>query len=120
MYPVKSPVKSAKTNFWTTCPRKLGYHPESTCPLGKEGASSARAEEKGCSWYINSPEDNYCFWTWIRRVSNKEGFMEPLLQHEVSEKLNMSNSKILVSYKEAMLALKNLEEYQDLKELFED
>jgi len=117
--PPPAPSEDTKNTFWNSCPRKLGYFPDSVCPLGKISAET-RDAEKGCPWFVNSEQDHYCFWTFIRRVSDKDGFMEPLLQHEMATLLNSSGAKLHASYKEAVEKMKALPEFEDLKNLFGD
>ncbi len=74
----------------------------------------------GCPWFVNSAEDQFCFWTWARRVSDKDGFMEPLLQHEMATLLNSSGAKLHAAYKEALDKMKELPEYDDLRDIFGD
>lgn len=95
----------------------MGSFPESSCPFGKLAVES-KSPEEGCAWYINSEVDHYCFWKWVRRVSDSEGFMEPMLQHEISELLGYSSTKIHAIFKEAVDKLKTFEEFEDLKEAF--
>jgi hypothetical protein len=117
--PATSPrATKKKSSFWTSCPRKLGYYPDAACPLGKE-ASESRQADKGCAWSINSAVDNYCFWTWLRRRSDEDGFMEPVLQHEMADLLGSSGTKLHASYKEALAKMKELPEFADLLELFQ-
>lgn len=106
-------------NFWNTCPLGAGFFPDKPCTLGK-AAVDAKDHSKGCAWYINSERDNNCFWTWVRRVSDADGFMEPLLQHEMSALLACSSTKIHATYKEALQKLKEFPEYEDLQDIFED
>jgi hypothetical protein len=112
---VNSPGDQPKANFWLCCPRQLQYLPETACHLGKISAETRREE---CAWYVNSEQDHYCFWRWIRRVSDKDGFMEPLLQSEISALLGLSNSKINQHFNEALEKIKDLPEFEDLQELF--
>lgn len=113
----KEQSKVTKNNFWSTCPLKSGYFPSAPCALGKYSAET-KDVEKGCPWYINSSEDNYCFWKWVRRVSNEDGFMEPLLQHEITTLLNYSGTKVHSAYREALEKLRQFPEFEDLEEVF--
>lgn len=106
-------------SFWNQCPRHLDFLPETACPLGKISADTGEPD-KGCPWFINSAQDNYCFWKWMRRVSDKEGFMEPLMQHEISEFLCHSSTKIHAIYKEAIIKIQEHPEYEELKLLFKE
>lgn len=105
-----------KRSFWSECPRKLGYFPETACPLGRLGSDSPLESDLACNWYIKSEEHNYCFWTWLRSVSNEDGVFEPLMHNELSELLNCSSTKIHFSLKQAFQNLEKIEEFQALKE----
>lgn len=109
----------SKRNFWNSCPLRAGFFPDKACSLGK-AVVDTKDHSKGCEWYINSERDNYCFWTWVRRVSDAEGFMEPLLQHEMSELLGTSSTKIHSMYKETLQKIRQFPEYQDLQDIFKD
>lgn len=115
-----APAEATSNSFWKSCPRKLQFFPDSGCPLGRISAAETKDTENGCPWSVNSEQDNFCFWTWVRRLSDKDGFMEPLLQHEMATLLNSSGAKLHVSYKEALENMKTLPEYEDLKSLFGD
>ena len=105
-------------NFWRVCPRSLEYFPEKECPLGKTGAGLKGDQSKAlCQWYINSKQDHYCYWSWIRRNSDVGGGFKPQLTQQVANLLKMSPSKINVVYREAIQKLESLEEYQALKDL---
>jgi hypothetical protein len=53
-------------------------------------------------------------------MSDKDGFIEPQLQHEMAILLNSSGAKLHASYKEALERMQSLPEYEDLKTLFGD
>ena len=106
-----------KNSFWNTCPKTLEYFPEKICDIGKLGAESKKEPKSGCPWFINSEEDNFCFWTWVRRNSNKEGSFEPLLQHQMSTLMGVSGTKIHFVLKEALSNLKDSKNFKILEEL---
>lgn len=106
-----------KSTFWSTCPRKLDYFPEASCFLGK---ASSQNKTEDCAWHINSEQDHYCFWTWTRRVSNKDGFFEPLLQHEMSDLLGISSTKIHAIFKETVEKIKHSEDLAPLLKALQD
>lgn len=111
----------ASRNFWNSCPRKLEYFIEVPCPLGRLGAHNTKNSSEitnRCNWFINSEEDFYCFWKWIRKVSDKDGNFKPLLQHEITTLLNCSSTKANINFKNALQNLKNTEEFEKLKEYF--
>lgn len=108
-----------KQTFWNACPRKLEYFPEVKCVLGKTSAETKgdpAARSSGCAWYVNSPDDFYCFWKWLRRQSNSEGAFRPLYQHEVCKLLKCSSSKAGDLFKAAVARMENLEEYEELRD----
>ena len=105
-------------NFWSGCPRKLEHFPEASCPLGKLGSETKGDQNTACSWYINSPEDFFCFWKWARRRSDMLGCMEPLSQNEITELLGFSGSKINQTIKDSIEQLEKAPEFQDLKTLY--
>lgn len=115
--PKDEPIKN--NTFWNSCPLRAAYFPESPCSHGKLAIDSKNPEE-GCPWGINSPQDNYCFWKWVRRVSDSDGFMEALLQHEITELTGNSSTKIHAIYKDALTKLRDIPEFEALEEAFED
>lgn len=105
-----------KTNkFWNTCPKQLEYFPNKVCSLGKKSLTEVNPS---CAWYINSEEDFFCFWKWLRRISNKEGGFHPLHQHQVAALLKWSTTKTHQTFKEALDKIKDCQELQDLEELY--
>lgn len=116
---LNTPSKLTKTSFWSTCPIRKGYFPDTPCLLGKESNPEKEHSLSNCAWGINSEEDNYCFWKWIRRNSTEDGFMDPLLQHEMSDLLGISGAKIYSIFREALEKIKDFPEYEDLEDLFQ-
>lgn len=108
-----------KRGFWNQCPRRLSAYPDKPCTLGKTSVE-AKDSDKSCEWYINSEVDRYCFWTWMRRVSDSNGVMEPLTQQEIGALLGYSSSKIHTTYKEGMEKLRALPDFAALEALFKD
>ena len=75
---------------------------------------------QGCEWYINSEIDDYCFWNWVSRMSDEEGFMEPLTQSEIGKLLGLSSTKVSEAYKSALEKLKTLPDHVALLALFSE
>ena len=98
-------------NFWSACPKNLEYFPQDPCSLGKKGSDS-------CIWFINSEEDSFCFWAWVRRNSNESGGFDPLTQQEIAKLLNLTSVKIQNIFRETLLEIENSNEFDKLKELF--
>jgi len=96
-------------NFFNTCPQKYEYLPETPCKHGKveRNEEGKLVKEASCEWYIESERDNYCFWSFIKRKSDPEGNMRPMLQSEIAEKFGCSPTKIHFIIKDAMKKLKD-------------
>jgi hypothetical protein len=105
----------SKRNFWNTCPLKLSYFPESSCDLGKH--ASAENAFASCEWSINSPEDHYCFWTYVRKRSTSDGLMDPVSQVELAKLMNLPQLKMTQATKEALDALKSLKAIENFEAL---
>lgn len=102
---IKSPEKAEKSNnFWRCCPKKLSEFPESPCSEGQPSLDTkGRVSEGGsCQWWINSEEHNFCFWTYVRAKSNKDGSMQELVQAEIAKLFGFSNTKAHFILKEAV------------------
>ena len=98
-------------NFWNTCPRKLKYRPISHC---EEGKKSVKLETPSCDWWINSPEHNYCFWSYITDNSRPDGSMKEHTQSELSKLLKIPESKLHILCKEAEDLLSLIMEHKGL------
>ena len=96
-------------NFFNSCPFKFEYMPEKPCPHGKveRNAEGKVVKEAACEWYIESKRDNYCFWNFVKRKSDPDGNMRPMLQSEIAEMFGCSPTKIHFIIKEAMQKLKD-------------
>lgn len=96
-------------NFFNSCPQKYDYLPETPCQYGKvtRDKEGKLIKEADCEWYIESEKDNYCFWTFIKRKSDPEGNMLPMLQSEIAELFGCSPTKIHFIIKDAMQKLKD-------------
>lgn len=94
---IKEEVDGLRANsFFESCPQKYEYMPCEACPHGKDGS---------CEWGINSEKDNYCFWNFVKRRSDPEGNMLPMLQSEIADLFDCSPTKIHFIIKEAMQKL---------------
>lgn len=100
-------------NFWKVCPLKRQYLPEEACPEGQPTKDrSKKLVKPSCAWWINSKEDNYCFWRFTHSRSTPDGVMEELSLSEISRYLGWSTTKAAEYYREALDDLKRtLEEY---------
>ena len=113
----KVKAMQSKRCFWNTCPLRAGFFPDKPCALGKASVEDKNSKSS-CEWHINSPEDNFCFWAWVRRNSDAEGIMAPLPQHAIRTLLNLSPSKINLIYKEALEKMQKFPEYEELRDVF--
>lgn len=55
-----------------------------------------------CPWWINSPEHNYCFWSFIHDKSEADGSMKELVQSDLAKLFGWSSAKTHLMLKEAM------------------
>lgn len=62
-------------------------------------------DEAECPWWINSPEYNNCFWTFVKEKSGPDGSMPELVQSEIAELMGWSNTKTHFMLKQAMAEL---------------
>lgn len=108
--PTKKPnIRGVKSrNYWNTCGRDLDEIPGKPCansiPQKDEKGRITREPEN--EWWIDSPEDNYCFWQWVQRNSTPDGKMEPMQQNEIAKLFGCSPTKIHFIIKEALNKLK--------------
>lgn len=96
-------------NFFNSCPQKFEYLPEAPCPHGQaqRDDNGKITKEPSCDWYIESERDNYCFWSFIRRRSDPDGNMLPMLQSEIAAMFGCSPTKIHFIIKDALQKLKD-------------
>lgn len=87
------------------------------CELSRLAAQKKSDEEGGCPWWINSPENNYSFWTWCRKRSYEDGYMDPLMQNEIAQLLGCSSTKVHFILKEAIEKLKQSKHLHILADL---
>lgn len=95
-------------SFWNSCPRNLEQLPTEPCPMGKpeKNKKGRVTKEPECPWWIDSPEHNYCFWSYVRANSSPDGQMEPMMQNEIAKMLGCSSTKIHFILKEAIEKIK--------------
>lgn len=103
-------------NYWNTI--KADFFPTKPRPesIPKLNSKKQVIDPPKDPWWVNSKEDHYCFWTFLKRHSGPDGRFEPLMQSEIASYLGYSNSKIHFLVKEALDELKLLIlEDEDLK-----
>lgn len=61
-----------------------------------------------CSWKINSPQYDDCFWVYIQEHSDTEGVMNPTTQTEIAELLDIKPTQIVSEIKKALTELSQL------------
>lgn len=97
------PLKETN-NFWRVCPRLLQYLPESACGKGKPQTNASNGkiqEEPECPWWINSEKHHFCFWRYLKDMSDVDGVMQELTQAEVAQLFGWSNTKTHFMIKQA-------------------
>lgn len=77
-------------------------------------------KEPDCEWWINSPQDNYCFWSYIKRESFEDGTMRPLKQSEIAKFFGCSSTKIYFILKGAIEKLKTGGDVELLTQFYEE
>lgn len=108
--------------FFSECPRQLEYYPTEPCHMGKPkyGPKGNVPVDPECEWWINSEEDNYCWWTYLKRNTHPDGSMTPMMQSEIAKLFGCSCTKIHFILKQALHKLKdsgNLETFVEYYEL---
>jgi hypothetical protein len=69
------------------------------CP-NKQASPSSLKHKVPC--FINSREDCYCFWKYLKRVSDPEGFIAPLENHKIAELLHIPKDSVDSILKESL------------------
>lgn len=118
---IKSPVQKQPRNYWNTVGAGKEYfpnepRPESVPTFNKAGRVVTEPQDE---WWINSKEHHFCFWEYVRKNSQPDGTMEPLLQSEIAELFGCSSTKVHFMLKEAMDRLTSPENMQILQDMFE-
>lgn len=118
----KKVLSEQKNNFWKACPRKLDYMPETPCNLGTPEKSKDNRIIKcpECPWWINSPDHNFCFWTFIKDKSNPDGSMKELVQSDLSKLFGWSSAKTHQILKESLEELKEAFKNHELTSELDD
>lgn len=73
-----------------------------------------------CPWFINSPEHNNCFWTYVKAKSGPDGSMPELVHSEIAELMGWSYPKTHFALKEAMVELVDSLKKNNAQELLSD
>lgn len=74
--------------------------------LKKQNNKETKSQDDAdCVWWINSTQDNNCFWQYIKRVSAPDGSMPELVQAQIADLMGWSNTKTHFALKEAMTEL---------------
>lgn len=118
---VTGPNLGEPRNYWNTAGTGKEYFPTEPRPnsiptFNKAGRVTAEPEDE---WWINSKEHQFCFWEYVRKNSQPDGSMEPLLQSEIAELFGCSSTKVHFMLKEAMDHLMTPENMQYLQDLLE-
>lgn len=103
------------------CPRKLGTHPDSWCPLAVlrlkniRNASKELTEEEesklpGCPWAINHQLANYCFFKYM----NEFGEDAPPTDSDIAHMLNVSVDTVKKTQKNAIEKMRSSKNFADI------
>lgn len=80
--------------FQNTCPKRLKKLPEKDCVLGQVAVMEPDRNSLSCDWFINSPEDAYCFFRWLHRNSLPGGRLTHLRLIDIQKLLKISQSEV--------------------------
>lgn len=79
----------------------------------KSDAIHPHSDTDDCPWYVNSLKHSNCFWEYVFDKSGPDGSMQELVQTEISQLMNWSNTKTHFMLKQAMIELvEALKKYQ--------
>jgi hypothetical protein len=93
------------TNSCQDCPKKPNINDESLCNKGLEKINTSDNKESDnleCDWWVNSPDHNNCFWTFIKDKSSPEGVMQELVQSDLANLFGWSTTKTHFVLKQAI------------------
>jgi hypothetical protein len=118
---IATPIELEPRNYFNTAGKNKEYfptepRPESIPTFNKQGRV---IHEPADEWWINSEEHHFCFWEYLRKASQPDGTMEPLLQSEIADLFGCSSTKVHFMLKEAMDRLTSDENMQILQHLLE-
>lgn len=93
------PLKDLQANsFWNTCGKHQDRFPCLEC---------SQEAKIGEGWSIKSPENDNCFWQWVKKRTFPDGFMNPLSQAETAKLLGCSPTSVHMIEKAALAKLKS-------------
>lgn len=108
-------------NYWNTCGKDQDNIPRGPChsSLPERSKNGRIIKEPQNEWWIDSAQDNYCFWQYVQRNSLPDGRMEALQQNEIAKLFGCSATKIHFLLKSAIQKLKESGEIEHLKDFLE-
>ena len=112
-------------NYWNTVGKDKEFFPSEPRPESKPTYDKLGRvlNEPLDEWWINSEKHHFCFWTLVKKRSQVDGTMEPLLQSEMTKLFGCSSTKVHFMIKEALdnlMSEENMKILQNLAELAED
>jgi hypothetical protein len=109
-------------NYWNTVGKDKEFFPEIPRPesIPEFDSKGKVLREPSDEWWINSKEDNYCFWSYVKNHSYPDGRMDPLLQADLANLFGCSGTKIHFMLKEALKNLLNIDNLEELKDLVDN
>lgn len=91
-----------------------------SCPPNKNNKKLKSQDDAECDWFINSPDHNNCFWTYVKAKSGPDGSMSELVQSEIAELMGWSNTKTHFMLKTAIQELVEALKAANANELLEE
>jgi hypothetical protein len=113
------------SKFSEVCPRQLSELPCSACPSALErinAIKAAKLEKKtadveptsGCPWFIASSEDNYCFWSYLKKLDG-----DPATDKEICDLLLINKTTLEKTCDSAINKLQDIKDTEIIKEFAE-
>jgi len=80
-------IKNSSPRFREVCPLGKRCFPKKPCPYALERIISKDKTKAHCPWYLDSEQDNYCFWVYISKNKNTK-------KHTLQEIAKFTNTSI--------------------------
>lgn len=87
-------MDNQKTRFQKECVRKLTRYPRKPCAMGVVVTQRGRAPiPPKCEWGVQSEDHCNCFWKYVDRKSDAEGYMPEHSHSDISKLFGWSTAK---------------------------
>jgi hypothetical protein len=114
-------LRSKSKKFCDACPRKLSQPPDTPCPMALESIYLLQTSPKTvnednlpCPWYINSAEDGYCFFNYVKKIDQ-----DPISDKDICRLLLIDQQTLEKTFQSAIQKLKNLKDSTEITELID-